>query len=45
VYLPPTVADPVGGAIRGGAIAAAVTGIVLSVSRAQRHTRRRAVLR
>ncbi len=44
VFLPPPVADPVGGAIRGAAIAAAVTGVVLSVSRAHQR-RRRAVLR
>jgi glyoxylase-like metal-dependent hydrolase (beta-lactamase superfamily II) len=44
-FLPSPVADPVGGAIRGGAIAAAVTGVVLSVSRAHRRNRRRAVLR
>jgi glyoxylase-like metal-dependent hydrolase (beta-lactamase superfamily II) len=40
VSLPPPVADPVGGAIRGGAIAAAVTGVVLTVDRARRRSRR-----
>jgi glyoxylase-like metal-dependent hydrolase (beta-lactamase superfamily II) len=41
VSLPPLVADPVGGAIRGGAIAAAATGVMLTVSRARRRARRR----
>ena len=40
VSLPPPVADPVGGAIRGGAIAAVVTGIVLTVSRSRQRSRR-----
>jgi hypothetical protein len=44
VSLPPPVADPVGGAIRGGAIAAAATGIVLTLSRVRRRIRRRAAL-
>jgi glyoxylase-like metal-dependent hydrolase (beta-lactamase superfamily II) len=44
VSLPPPVADPVGGAIRGGAIAAAATGVMLTVSRARRRGRRRAAL-
>lgn len=41
VSLPPAVADPVGGAIRGGAIAAAVTGVALTVSRGRRRPHRR----
>lgn len=41
ISLPPPVADPVGGAIRGGAIAAAVTGLVMTVSRARRRPPRR----
>jgi glyoxylase-like metal-dependent hydrolase (beta-lactamase superfamily II) len=41
ISLPPPVADPVGGAIRGGTIAAAVTGVVMTVSRARRRPRRR----
>jgi glyoxylase-like metal-dependent hydrolase (beta-lactamase superfamily II) len=42
VSLPPPVADPVGGAIRGGAIAAAATGVMLTaVSQVRRHMRRR----
>ena len=45
VALPPPVADPVGAAIRGGAIAAAVTGIVLTVGRARRRPRRRVAAR
>jgi len=45
VSLPPPVADPVGGAIRGGAIAAAATGVMLTaVSRARRRMRRRAAV-
>jgi glyoxylase-like metal-dependent hydrolase (beta-lactamase superfamily II) len=44
VSLPPPVADPVGGAIRGGAIAAAATGVMLTVGRARRRARRRAAL-
>jgi glyoxylase-like metal-dependent hydrolase (beta-lactamase superfamily II) len=43
VSLPPPIADPVGAAIRGGAIAAAVTGVVLSVDRARRPRRRVAI--
>ncbi|MCU1384134.1 MAG: beta-lactamase domain protein [Acidobacteria bacterium] len=41
ISLPPPVADPVGAAIRGGAIAAAVTGVVLTVGHQRRRSRRR----
>jgi glyoxylase-like metal-dependent hydrolase (beta-lactamase superfamily II) len=45
VSLPPPVADPVGGAIRGGAIAAAATGVMLTaVSQVRRRLRRTAAL-
>jgi hypothetical protein len=37
-------ADPVGGAIRGGAIAAAATDIVLTFSRVRRRIQRRTAL-
>jgi hypothetical protein len=45
VSLPPPVADPMGGAIRGGAIAAAITGVALTVRRARRRSRRRLAFR